>query len=96
MKKIEIVHWNPEFCPEDTGALYDYLEDECELPDDDDPYITTKKEFLALNAYEEDRWDENDDDEVETASHFASMLEKIKELRDDDILEIPMDYGSCH
>ena len=42
MKKIEVVRWNPEFYPKEAGALYEYLEGECELPEEDgDPYYWT-------------------------------------------------------
>lgn len=94
MKKIETIHWNPEFCPKETGALCEYLEDEYELPEDDAPYVCTKKEFLALDVYDEGHFDTDDEDEIEKASYFAGMLERIKELKDDDILEIPMGYSS--
>lgn len=96
MKRLEITHWDPEFCPEDSESLYDYLENEGELPDDDEPWIGTKKEFLDYDAYEENHWDMDDDDEVKTAGHFASMLEKVRDLKDDDVLQIPLNYDSCH
>lgn len=88
MEKIE--RFNPEFFPKEIEALYDFLDNECELPEDDSHYILTKKEFMELGAYEDDHFDMEYDSEIEAAAYFASMLERIRDLRDEDVLEIDM------
>lgn len=94
MKKIEITHWNPEFSSEEAEALYNYLDDEGELSEDGMLFVCTKEEFLELDVYKEDHFNMDNEDEVETASYFASMLERIKGLSDDDILKIDLS-GVC-
>ena len=92
MKRVETVRWDPEFSSEETEALEEFLADDDICPPDGYPYIGTKKEFLKLYVFWDDHFDEEDDDEVVTASLFASMLERIRDLKDDDILEISLEY----
>lgn len=90
-KKIE--HWDPEFCPEELSALYDFLDNRAHgLPEDIDHYIISKEYFKELEVYTcpEDHYDINDYVDVEYVAHFASMLERLKDIPDDAVLEIDL------
>ncbi|RLG45576.1 MAG: hypothetical protein DRN81_01275 [Thermoproteota archaeon] len=88
VKKIEIVQYDPEFCPEEKETLEEHLLDERLMPDDQ-IYTATKKEFLELDPFsDDDYFDVEDEDEVEQASYYASMLERIRELNDDDVIRV--------
>lgn len=88
---IRIDRWNPEFSPEELETLYSFLDDEGELPEDDQYFILTKKEFMELDIYTDENYlcPENEDD-VEQLAYFASMLERIRGLVDSDVLEIDL------
>jgi len=94
---VKIERWDPQFCPAELSTLYDFLSDDCELPEDDEYYIITKKEFTELEAYntgEYGYFHSDDDDGIERIAHFASMLERIRDLKDDDVLEINLNNAA--
>lgn len=86
---VKIDRWDPQFCRNELCMLYDYLSEMCELPYDEKHWILTKKEFIELDVYsDEGYYDPDDEDDIERIANFASMLERIRELQDDDVLEI--------
>jgi len=91
MKKLEFVRYDPELNDEEVTALYTFLEDEGDLPDED-PYVVEKKELLEHDWLNEEKhgYDMEDGDDIEKISHYASILQKIESLKDDDVLQIDL------